>query len=786
MNKKIYFFIIINICILALFILINESLAVSNNLNPTACINVNRGLIRNSSLTPLEDGYMRVYYDSNNNYIGVEYYDKAFKILKKNKLDLELEIYGGFYAGNDAYYLVEGQNNPNENDSLEVIRIIKYDTNWNRLGTAKITSNPSMFGGEVRYPFDVGNVEMLEVDNKLYLVTGHEGYVDSSVGQGHQGFLMIEIDKNTLTGKIIKSDLSHSFSQYIDQKDSNIYVLELSEGGRCTKLSKYNKSNLSKTSIPIFNYGGTRTSAWAIPCYASVNGMSISQSNVLSIGTSIDQSQYDNVSSSLSHNIYLTVTPINDFTQSATQTKWITNYANDGKCFTGLEITKINDNRFMISWEEASAEYGELDMIDNDTLSICKLHYIFVDGSGEKISEEYIANASMSDCKPFVDNGKVIYYASNGNMVDFYAINCTNGNFEKTMHRVAGENIIWDLDENGVLSIKGEGEMYVDTEIMLKDEISKVRSPVTHYYDSDNSWSAIRNNVKKIIISEGITSIDNEEFIGFSNLSEIIIPDSVEKIGEKSFKGSRMFRTLYLSKNIKEIGDKAFFSGYYTSKGDLYYLNVYTQKGSYVDSWASELNGTNVYYVDDLDLTDSNTKTNLRVVGESTVKLTVESIETDNNDYKDMKNKVSDKIVLGSYNISTNSGKCFGNNTVTFNVGKNFSEKNVLLLQKKQNGTINIEEKKVDSDGNITVITDELSSFMIAVNPKDISFILGDINGDGKVNGKDWIRLYEHISETNELNDYQLLCADVNKDGKVNGKDWIRLYEHINETNPLF
>ena len=751
MNKKIYFFIIINICILALFILINESLAVSNNLNPTACINVNRGLIRNSSLTPLEDGYMRVYYDSNNNYIGVEYYDKAFKILKKNKLDLELEIYGGFYAGNDAYYLVEGQNNPNENDSLEVIRIIKYDTNWNRLGAAKITSNPSMFGGEVRYPFDVGNVEMIEVDNKLYVVTGHEGYVDSSVGQGHQGFLMIEIDKNTLTGKIIRADLSHSFSQYIDQKDSNIYVLELSEGGRCTKLSKYNKSNLSKTSIPIFNYGGTRTSAWAIPCYASVNGMSISQSNVLSIGTSIDQSQYDNVSSSLSHNIYLTVTPINDFTQSATQTKWITNYANDGKCFTGLEITKINDNRFMISWEEASAEYGELDMIDNDTLSICKLHYIFVDGSGEKISEEYIANASMSDCKPFVDNGKVIYYASNGNMVDFYAINCTNGNFEKTMHRVAGENIIWDLDENGVLSIKGEGEMYVDTEIMLKDEISKVRSPVTHYYDSDNSWSAIRNNVKKIIISEGITSIDNEEFIGFSNLSEIIIPDSVEKIGEKSFKGSRMFRTLYLSKNIKEIGDKAFFSGYYTSKGDLYYLNVYTQKGSYVDSWASELNGTNVYYVDDLDLTDSNTKTNLKVVGESTVKLTVESIETDNNDYKDMKNKVSDKIVLGSYNISTNSGKCFGNNTVTFNVGKNFSEKNVLLLQKKQNGTINIEEKKVDSDGNITVITDELSSFMIAVNPKDISFILGDINGDGKVNGKDWIRLYEHINETNPL-----------------------------------
>ena len=32
----------------------------------------------------------------------------------------------------------------------------------------------------------------------------------------------------------------------------------------------------------------------------------------------------------------------------------------------------------------------------------------------------------------------------------------------------------------------------------------------------------------------------------------------------------------------------------------------------------------------------------------------------------------------------------------------------------------------------------------------------------------------------------RLKRADVNGDGKVNGKDWIRLYEHINESNPLF
>ena len=66
------------------------------------------------------------------------------------------------------------------------------------------------------------------------------------------------------------------------------------------------------------------------------------------------------------------------------------------------------------------------------------------------------------------------------------------------------------------------------------------------------------------------------------------------------------------------------------------------------------------------------------------------------------------------------------------------------------------------------------------------NIIKGDINGDGKVNGKDWNRLYEHINETKLLTKEEGERADVNNDGKVNGKDWNRLYEHINETNPLF
>lgn len=190
---------------------------------------------------------MRVYY--NEGKIGIEYYDNDFDIQKKQSLDMELDAWGGFYAGSDAYYLVEGRANTGESDTAEVIRVIKYDTSWKKQGTAKITGNPELFGEQVRHPFDYGCVEIAECGGTLYIVTGHEGYVDPDYNQGHQEFLMIAVDKSSMTGSIVSSDLWHSFAQYIACKDSDLYVLEQSEGSRCTKLSRYDAENLNCASL---------------------------------------------------------------------------------------------------------------------------------------------------------------------------------------------------------------------------------------------------------------------------------------------------------------------------------------------------------------------------------------------------------------------------------------------------------------------------------------------------------------------------------------------------------
>ena len=64
-------------------------------------------------------------------------------------------------------------------------------------------------------------------------------------------------------------------------------------------------------------------------------------------------------------------------------------------------------------------------------------------------------------------------------------------------------------------------------------------------------------------------------------------------------------------------------------------------------------------------------------------------------------------------------------------------------------------------------------------------YLIGDVNGDGAINGQDLQRLYEHIKGENPLSVEALPLGDVNGDGAVNGQDLQRLYEHIKGENLL-
>lgn len=52
---------------------------------------------------------MRVQSDYDSSNIYVEYYDSQYNVTGVRQLAPELPIYGGFYSGSDAYYIVTGQ-----------------------------------------------------------------------------------------------------------------------------------------------------------------------------------------------------------------------------------------------------------------------------------------------------------------------------------------------------------------------------------------------------------------------------------------------------------------------------------------------------------------------------------------------------------------------------------------------------------------------------------------------------------------------------------------------------
>jgi len=551
-----------------------EAVAESETKLPQACYNLYDDLKSKSFLTTTDDGYMRVFY--NNEDIVIEYYNDDFQVISVKTIKPELDIWGGFYEGSDAYYLIQGTANEAEDDSAEVIRVIQYDKDWNRISAASITTNSSLWGAEVRYPFDAGSVETVEYNGYLYIVTGHEGYVDPEYNQGHQGFLMIRVNTDTMQGEIIDADLWHSFSQYIVNDNADLYVLEQSEGSRYTKLSKYTADDSGSVSLdgsmPVLEYGGDRTSAWAIACYASADAIGLSSENILCLGNSIDQSYYDEYDyDTTSYNIYLTVTPKSDFSEEATEVKWLTDYAGDGTAFVGEMLTKINDDRFMISWREYNSTEDTSVTDIGDSLSAYTLHYIFIDGDGNKLSDEFTARAGYSECQPVVKDGKAVFYASDLNIVNFYSIDTETGELSKKNYRIAGDNVQWNI-ENGVLTLFGTGDTHDANEFSY-------------------TWGGIKENVKKIVVESGVTSISDNMFEGFPNLQEVYIEEGLKSIGSMAFLRCEKLEKIFIPSTVDKIGEDFLWTGYFWLYDGAHVVDAKIYAAS--DSYAAEYAKTN-------------------------------------------------------------------------------------------------------------------------------------------------------------------------------------------------
>lgn len=80
-----------------------------------------------------------------------------------------------------------------------------------------------------------------------------------------------------------------------------------------------------------------------------------------------------------------------------------------------------------------------------------------------------------------------------------------------------GKNLTWQLDDDGILTIRGTGDM---KNFSLRRKAA---------------WSDQCKLIKKIIVEDGVNSIGCCAFSECSNLAEVIIPESVTQIRTKAF-----------------------------------------------------------------------------------------------------------------------------------------------------------------------------------------------------------------------------------------------------------
>lgn len=103
-----------------------------------------------------------------------------------------------------------------------------------------------------------------------------------------------------------------------------------------------------------------------------------------------------------------------------------------------------------------------------------------------------------------------------------------------------GDELTWALDNDGTLTISGIGDI-----------------PASCIYRAA-PWYAQREQIKTIIIEDGITSIPERAFMSYKNLVKVTMGDTVTSIGRSAFWGCQDLSSIQLSKNLTSIADDVF------------------------------------------------------------------------------------------------------------------------------------------------------------------------------------------------------------------------------------
>ena len=350
-----------------------------------------------------------------------ETYDSNFQLISSVDLEMELDLWGGFYAGEDYNFVIFGQENPSEDDNAEVIRVVKYDKDWNRLGQA------SLRGANTTIPFDAGSLRCDEYNGYLYVRTSHEMY-QSGDGLNHQANLTFSVRESDMTitdgyHDVVsnKGYVSHSFNQFI-LVDSQGRLVALDHGdayprGAC--LSIYDNKAGSDTfanGCKTFNLTTWSGRVGENTTGANVTDLAETSSGYLAAYSSTGKGSASTIGQD-PMNIFLSYTSKDDVSSNGTTVRQLTSWPSDSELYGSQPVlVPTGPDGGYILWQLAekwdNGYYYNKESIQYATYS--------ADGTVSNIRTA--DGVQMSRCHPISYNGKVVWYSTHDSTPVFYVL----------------------------------------------------------------------------------------------------------------------------------------------------------------------------------------------------------------------------------------------------------------------------------------------------------------------------------------------------------------------------
>lgn len=106
----------------------------------------------------------------------------------------------------------------------------------------------------------------------------------------------------------------------------------------------------------------------------------------------------------------------------------------------------------------------------------------------------------------------------------------------------AGENLTWVLDEDGVLTISGQGKM--------PDYSTSSVAP----------WYGKRTKITSVVVEPGVTNVGNYAFYACLKLAEVELPEGMTDIGRGAFRDCTKLKAVEIPEGVTRIQGDAFYN----------------------------------------------------------------------------------------------------------------------------------------------------------------------------------------------------------------------------------